>query len=488
MLTFMLITPKWIDDAHAQKAVGGFPDDPGLKPFKKVHEGRTAVDFYPLNNLDQTARLSNKVLEYPSHPVERPGPLLEVGDPFLGIGPISSGVKTPTGQILQPSFLLYGTLRTAMQSFETGKANNVEWANRLDLNGNVNLSGTERILFSMRPLDHESGKFTGYNFEPNQDEGWHDEFNPRITKLFFEGDFGEIFPRLDPTDSNTLDIGFSIGRQRLNYQDGMLMNDIVDAVGITRNSLVFDGVSNLRLTGIYAWDHVNRGNNESGNFYNRRAVDLFGLSAEADTAMDSTVSLDLFYAGDSFGEDAWFVGASATQRIGWMNSTFRVNASIPNKAKSDVVGSGVLLLSQLSSNIPNSDNLFYFNAYWNIDRFSSVARGPDQGTPISNVGILFSPVGMGRYGVPMGNDIESTVGSALGYQMFMDGIDKQLIFEAAAMTNTHLSITDKAEIGFGLRYQQVVGIRHVIRLDSFVIGQENSDLKYGLRTEWAVKF
>ncbi|WP_235557317.1 hypothetical protein [Methyloglobulus morosus] len=457
-----------------------------------ISEGRTSVDFYhrptgtALND-KASLLLSDKVVPYPATTVERPRPLLELGDPFLGNGTIQPGVKTPTSQMLQPWFLIFGTFRSAVQSYDNGDRNTVEWANRLDLNGNLNLSGTERVFFYMRPLDGQAGGYSGYNFEPNNTDGWQDDFNARLTKLYFEGELGEIFPGLDPTDSHAYDVGFSIGRQRLQLQDGMLMNDIVDMIGITRNSLVFDGISNLRITGLYGWNNVNRGNNALVNNNHEHSVNLFGFEAEADTALNNTLSLDLLYVDDDHDKNAWYVGAASTQRFSWLNSTFRINASIPEGNGSQTVGSGVLLLSQLSNTLSSTDNIVYFNTFLDIDRFTSAARSPDQGSPVANLGILYAPIGMGRYGMPLGRPIDDTIGTAIGYQMFLDGIDSQLIFEIGGRTSTQ-SNRDESGIGVGARYQHTFGTHHVLRLDSFVAGQENQDIAYGLRTEWMVKF
>lgn len=454
-----------------------------------IAEGRNAVNFYrsPTETVrdEDPLRLSNKIVQYPVDPVDRPDPLVEIGDPFVGNGPIRPGFKTFTGQMLQPSFLLFGTFRTAFQSFEENGRNSLEWVNRLDLNGNLNLSGTERLVFSMRPLDRETGDYTGYNFEPNDDDGWREELNGRLTKLYFEGDLGEIFPGLDPTDAHTYDIGFSIGRQPIKLQDGMLMNDIIDMVGVTRNSLVFDGIANLRLTGLYGWNRLNRGSGELGdNHYH--SANLFGLLSEADTALNNTLALDLIYVADDQDVNAWYMGVASTQRFGWLNSTFRINASIPEHSASKNVGSGALLLSQLSSTLPGSDDVVYFNTFWDVNRFTSIAQSPDVGSTVANVGILYGPVGMGRYGIPLGQQIDDTVGTALGYQLFLGGIDSQLIFEVGARTSTQER--EEGAVGLGARYQRAIGRHHVLRLDGFVAGQERENVSYGLRTEWMVKF
>ena len=311
-------------------------------------KGQSAVEFYQGKTVrkDDALRLSDEFIQYPVDPVERLKPLLELGDPFLGNGMIRPGIKLPTGQMIQPWFLLFGTFRSALQSFDNGDKNTSEWASRLDLHGNINLSGTERILFSMRPLDRETGDYSGYNFSPdNEDKGWEQEFNGRLTQLFFEGEIGEIFPGLDPTDSGTLDVGFSVGRQPVLIQNGILVDDTIDMVGITRNSVVFDGISNLRVTGVYGWNHINRGNNDLiDNPSNDNSAQLFGLFSEADTAWNNTLSLDLIYVDDTGDEDAWYVGAASTQRFGFLNTTFRVNASIPLHEESAETSAGVLLL------------------------------------------------------------------------------------------------------------------------------------------------
>ena len=41
-------------------------------------------------------------------------PILELGEPFLGTGPLDPGFEMPGGSVWQPSLLLYGTYRTAL--------------------------------------------------------------------------------------------------------------------------------------------------------------------------------------------------------------------------------------------------------------------------------------------------------------------------------------------------------------------------------------
>ena len=77
----------------------------------------------------------------------------------------------PTGAVWQPDFIVFGTARTAIQTFDNGLAQITEWASRLDIYGNLFLTPTERILIGFRPLDINGLEYSGYRFSPNAD-GW----------------------------------------------------------------------------------------------------------------------------------------------------------------------------------------------------------------------------------------------------------------------------------------------------------------------------
>ncbi|MGJ0431019.1 hypothetical protein [Methylobacter sp.] len=50
-----------------------------------------------------------------------------------------------------------------------------------------------------------------------------------------------------------------------------------------------------------------------------------------------------------------------------------------------------------------------------------------------------------------GQSIDDTIGTALGYQRFLGGIDSQLIFEVGARTSTK-SEKEEGAVGFGARF------------------------------------
>jgi hypothetical protein len=442
----------------------------------------------------------------------RPKPIIEIGNPFFGSGLISHAVTLPTGQVLTPTFIVFGTFRTVFQAFDNPQqaapgaehSPRVEWANRLDLYGNLQLSGTERILIGIRPFDdgvfaHPAGaRYYGENFNPTAGaEGAVDNmFNARITTLFFEGDLGQIFPKLDPFDSKQLDIGFSVGRQPLLYQDGLFIDDDMDAVGVTRNTFIPKGSENLQATAVYAWSQINRGDG-----INHNDAGLMGLFFNADVGQ-STLNLDTAYV---FGRDGHGDGAyaaiSATQRIGQFNTKFHLLGSKAMESDpptgtslqslggngSSAVGNGALLFAEVSRTLPWTKDIAYFDAFWGIDHFTSASRGPDRGGPLGRVGILFAEQPIGRYGSALSSSPERAVGAALGYQKFLDAAQRrQLILELGTRIST--DSTDTSAVAAGARFQQAFGQHFVLQLDAFGGYYESMGFGYGGRTEFRVEF
>ena len=420
----------------------------------------------------------------------RTPPIIEIGPEFLGVGNLDEGIELPTGAVWQPALWVFGEARTALQYFDGGQGTEVaEWANEVDLFANLRLTGTERVLLGISPISLDGGgKFTGYIDEPDSQEGWYDRTNAIIRTLFFEGEFGEIFPDVDPDDSLGLDFGFSVGRQPLFFQEGMMINDTIDAVGLTRDTIIIPGVSvDVRSTALFGWDEVNRDDNRED-----RDAYLFGLFNEGDIGA-STVQFDVaFVDGGESGndEDGFYVGAASIQRMPifgqTFNTAFRANASISTGEDSARVSDGALLFSEISTTPHGADNVAYLDAFWGIDEFSSAARDEATGGPLGRTGILFAAVGLGNYGSALSNQAKDVVGAALGYQMFFNNERTQLVFEVGGRAGTDSNVDDQAALG--ARFEQAIGDRFVFRVDGFVSEQENADMGSGLRSEFLVRF
>jgi hypothetical protein len=438
---------------------------------------------------DHASRLSDaKIpLQLEGFP-QRPKPIIELGDPFLGTGTLKPGFKLPTGAVWQPSLLLFGTYRTAIQTFEPDDAPGAritEWTNRLDLFLNLQLSGSERLVVGVRALD-EDGRFSGYFFEhpdPALDGEFQDAFSTDVATLYFEGDFGEIFPNLDRDDFGSTDVGFSVGRQPMLFQEGMLIDDTIDGIGLTRNTLLPHNTSNFRTTLFYGWDNINVNNAE------RRSANLWAILTSTDFRL-STVDVDVAYVQTYDGTgDLLAGGVSAIQRLGKTNSAFRLLGSMATGEETTSSTDGALLFTELSWTPRHSHDLVYLTGFWAIDEYSPASRGtgPASSGPLGRAGINFAAVGIGSFGAPLSARAREVAGGAVGYQKFFANTRKQLLLEAGFRVGTASDVEDA--YAATARYQSAVGQHLVVVVDGFVGYREASDASpYGGRLELVVKF
>jgi len=450
--------------------------------------------IYPLGDTVDNSRLSDEPTKFFTQGdiPERPALLLELGDAFLGEGNLSGGFELPTGAVWQPSLWVFGTFRTAVQTIDTGDADRIsEWANRFDFFANLQLTGTEKIVLGIRPFDkNRPGQFSGYTFEPEDDQGFDNELNPNIRTFFAEGDLGSLFPDLDPEGTTLLDFGFTVGRQPLIFQDGILLNDTVDSVGLVRNNVRLPGVSNLRISGIWGWNELQRTSAGVAQSPDDDAH-LFSLFTSWDLP-GATVNVDGAYVLD-FGDDgdAIYGGISSAQRIGGYNTTFRVNGSLSLEEETSLVTDGLLFSAEVSWTPHRSDDTVYINPFGTIGTFTQAGRKPiDGGGPLAPLGILFASPNIGSFGSEISNRANDVAGIALGYQAFWDDHWRNLALEIAARKDLGLDNSDGGfdQLAFGFQLQQKILQQALIQFEGFVALQEDQSEAYGARTEFLYQF
>lgn len=440
--------------------------------------------------------------ELDEHPIgiqpipERPPLLLEFNEEYLSPGWLSQGVEMPTGAVWRPSFWVWGNFRSAIQTYEGQRAGDptFEWANRLDIFGQVNLTGTERIVLGMRPLDEEratSRLTSGYDI---RNGNWLDGWNADFQTAFFEGDFGELFPRLDPYDTMGLDYGFSIGRMPLLAQQGLLIaEDKIDAVTVTRNTLYGGQFLNTRVTGVYSWNNVHRNSGLTGvpNRFDNRS-DMYALLTETDF-FKRTVNLDVVYVTSNeptFGDMLAF-GASAIRRHHGYENTYNTSAhflaSYPTNGDTAYAQQGELLFLQTSWTPHHTNDLVFVNGFWAIDEFTSPARGPFNGSALGLTGVLFAAPGIGRQGPPLAVSTDDVAGASIGYQMFFDETRQQVIWEVGGFKRTKRP-DRRAALATAVRWQRAIGQHFIFVMDGAVSKLEGTDTTYGARAEFQVFF
>ena len=413
-------------------------------------------------------------------------PLIQIGPGLVQTGRLERGFDVPGGAVWRPSFWVYGNLRSGINLVDPGGSGDriVEWAQRMDLFGNLQLNGTERFLIGLSPL-HQRGSFSRYVFEPESEEGWVDETNTRVTTFFFEGELSELIPALDPDGTRKLDYGFSVGRWRVDLQDGLLVNDMMDAVGITRFVAV-PGTATTRMTLIAGWDEVSRDNNllsEESRY--------LSFSAEADT-YKSTIDLDVVHvdAPVAEGGSAWFLGWGSSQRLKFggesYNTTFRICSSIAEEDDNAAVSDGTLFFAEASKTPIGTPDMAYATLFVGIDQFASAARGETNGGPLGKAGLLFAAAGLGRYRPALGNRADDSYGGSVGYQWSYDQGASNLVFETGF--RSALEGDGPATGAVGGRYQKKLNGRTMFQMDTYVKKEESLDVGHGLRAEILVRF
>ena len=423
---------------------------------------------------------------------ERPPLILELGGDFLGEGELNNGFELPTGAVWQPRFWVFGTYRTSIQTIDTGRAQRTtEWVNRGDFFANLQLTGTEKIVAGVRPFDkNEPDDFSGYRLEPDDDNGRQDEFDPKLRTLFAEGDFGSLFPKLDPQGTTLLDFGFTVGRQPLIVQDGILLSDTVDAVGLVRNNIRLPGVSNLRVAGVWGWNEVTRSATGLADVQEDN-VQLFGLLTEWDLPA-TTLNADLAYTLDEKNDnDGLFLGVSAAQRLGHFNTTFRANGSLAIGPESALTRDGVLLSAELSWTPYGTDDTLYVNPFVGFGEFLQAGRElVDGGGPLAPLGILFASPNIGAFGSELNNRANDVGGVALGYQAFWNDNWTNLAVELAVRQDLGLDGDDVGadQQGVGFQFQQKLTQQMLLQIEGFGARQQGDKTAYGGRTEILYQF
>lgn len=443
--------------------------------------------FWPLGQRTGIVKLKTEYVPFKGEGEipARPALMLEIGDVFLGTGKLYEGFEVPLiGAVWQPRLWGYMINRTALQTFDNavaGRQRDTEIANRMDLYINLQLTGTEKILLGLRPTDNnEPGRFTKYAFE-GADDKFKNEFNLDIESLFFEGDIGSLFPVFDVGGFKPIDYGFSVGRQLIVFQEGILITDTVDMVGFIRNNLTLKGHSNLRISGMYAWNRLDRDGRASES-----NPEMFGLFTAIDGDV-STYNIDMIYVTDTDSSDAdgLYLGLSSIQRINGISTAFRINSSL--QLDDQTVGDGSLISAEISHVVPGSDDIIYINPYVAIGNFTQAGREAVNGGPLGSLGILFASPNLSLYGAEINPFTNDVAGFAMGYQAFWDDHKRNMILEFANKIDYDGRGFDSYAVGFQL--QQKLGRYVQLTFESFfALNTDDRDDSAGARFEVLVVY
>jgi hypothetical protein len=436
---------------------------------------------------ESDSRFSDKVLglkELKDLP-KRPEPLFELWQDYVNQGPYGYEFELPTGMVVSPGLLLFGNINTGLEITDNGVDDTTtEWITTANIFLNLTLSGTERILVGFSPLKGKSTAKTRYTFEPTSE--WHNESSARMTTLFFEGELSEMFPNLDMEGRLPLDYEIAVGRQPVIIQGGMLIQDTLDSVALTRSTVPLPGTNFARISGLVAWSDVHRSDNVDDN-----KGELYGLFSSVEVA-HSTIELDMAYVdstraiGDQFNIAASLIRPFIILEHD-VDTTIRVATSYTPDEETAKATDGTLLYASFSWAPKRTDDIIYLNAFGALDSYAPAARTPGGGGgPLGIVGLLFA--GNGLAGPAINNLANNTAyGGALGYQMFFSpALRRNLIFEVGGKVDNSSGGIDR--FGVAVRYSQALGQHAFFEVGGFAVEQESIDDAFGLRTKLNIMF
>lgn len=415
-------------------------------------------------------------------------PLVELGRPWYQLGQLSPGSSIfGAHNNVVPQFIVHGDYRTAVASNTNNGDNVSQIAFELNLNLDLRLTSTERIVGFVAPLDNGRNSNTRYLF----DEGrFEDETDFDFDFGYFEGDLGAIAGGFIG-ETLPFDLPFAVGVLPLLVQNGIWLEDAFLGAAFTipaRNSARL-GISNIDTTFFAGFDEIDSPAFEGDD----DTAKMYGVLTFIE-ALNGYFEIDYAYLEDrDRGRDRSYhnIGLAYTRRYGrFISNSTRV---IINAGQSTEGGpntaDGVLLLSENSLTTAHPANLIpYVNFFAGFDNPQSAARS---GSGIlRNTGILFESDGI--TGFPTLDDsANDTFGASFGINMLAPDFSQQLVLEFSALGVMGEDPNRNAagdQYGLGFRYQLPLSNSVILRVDGMQGFLRNADDNRGLRVEMRHKF
>ncbi len=420
-------------------------------------------------------------------PVQRPW--VELWRPLY-----TSGIYPPAKEWfgrynpVMPHFMVYGDYRTGIGINRNAKGDTNNWAHRLNLDMDLEITATERLHAFMGPLDR-AGDFTRLDFTDRAK--FEDRTDIRLDNLFFEGDAGAIFGGLTDQDA-PFDLPFSFGFMPIFYQNGIWAADNVigAAVALPAKHSPLLKWSNYDATFFWASDQINSDAFAGDN----NAAEFFGTAWFIE-AYDGYIEADYAFVHDDVGGHRSYHNLSVayTRRYFYrVSNAIRYITNFGQSLPSDqrtADGHMLLIENSLISKAPNT-LVPYLNFFYGQGRTQSLARAGAAGGILNNTGINFETDGLTGYPTLDATGVNAT-GAALGVNILGANFQHQLILEMAALSANGQSQFRNApgdEYAVGMRYQKPLSNAWLFRTDHMLGWRENARDLRGSRVELRWKF
>jgi hypothetical protein len=422
-------------------------------------------------------------------PAQRPW--IEWWRPFYSGGIYDPAIPVFTDvNPLTPHFLVYGDYRAAVGVHRNNGQPVRSIANRLNLDLDLRLTGTERIHAFMGPLDHNN-RFTRLDFSDSSNIQFEEELDAQLDTAFFEGDLGAMTGGLTGIDA-PFDLPFTAGRVPLLYQNGIWMEDAVDGVAIAfpwqHNQAL--NWSNYDITFFAGFNQVT----SPAFANNNQAAEVFGTAWFIE-AYGGYIEADYAYLNDkdSLGRSYHNTAIAYTRRY-WqkISNSIRILGNHgqdgPRVART---ADGILLLVENSwvTRAP-STVVPYWNGFLGYGRPQSVARAAGSGGILRNTGINFESDNLTGYPT-LDATGSNAYGGAIGINILSSDFSRQFVVEFAALDtygDAALSTAPGAQYGLGTRWQKSLSNWTLVRVDLMHGWLDNAPDIFGTRAEFRWKF
>ena len=416
-------------------------------------------------------------------------PWVEWGRVFYGDGITPRGKNWfgPTN-LGRPEFYVYGDYRSGVIAGRNNVGRTDNWANRLNLDMDLQVTDTERFHGFVGPLD-DGGDFSRIELVNGRLDSEF-VFDPNLVTGFFEGDLGAMLGGLHGT-SSPFELPLTVGLVPLLFQNGIWMEDAVTGAAVSlpaRHSRLLNW-SNYDATFFAVFDQLNSpafGRDE-------HAAQAFGTAWFIE-AYGGYIETGYAYVRDRNRPERSYHNwtASFTRRYRHrISNSLRVivnsGQDLPRASRS---ADGVLLLME-NTWITSAPLTFvpYANFFVGWNRPQSVARAGASGGILRNTGIHFDTDGLNGLATldVTGND---TAGGSVGVDLIGRDLNRQLLLELAYLTphgNLNTNVPDD-QFAAGGRYQFPISNATLLRFDVMYGWRRGLEDVYGTRMEYRWKF
>jgi hypothetical protein len=392
---------------------------------------------------------------------------------------------------LTPHFIVAGDYRAGVGVHRNNGKPVRSLANRLNLDMDLRLTGTERFHAFMGPLDH-NGRFTRLDFSDSRNINFEEELDAQLDTAFFEGDLGAMTGGMIGVDA-PFELPFTMGRIPLLYQNGIWLEDAFDGVAMAfpwRHSRPFNW-SNFEVSFFAGFNQVT----SPAFANNNQAAQAFGTVWFIE-AYDGYIEADYAYLNDRDGLDRDYHNvAIAYSRRYWqrISNSIRVIGNFGQEGpRATRTADGALLLFENSWNSQSPATVVpYFNAFLGYGRPQSVARAAGSGGILRNTGLNFESDNLTGYPT-LDATGSNSYGAAIGINLLeAASFSEQWVIEFAALDtygDDALSTAPGAQYGLGTRWQKALNNWTLVRIDLMHGWLDRAPDIFGTRAEWRWKF